>query len=438
MHQGCLLKLANYFSKLAGTCLFLTPGNNGCSYLTAFPWQILQVQGGRQTLTDCNGIRVLTESDPWEGLKNLMQQGNSKSSLPEWVGYFSYEMGGCNEIQCPHFGQPEAWLQRSAVIFAIDHRTGKITFHAEKKILEEKGYAEWAEFSRWEKLVENLSDDPPSVASVTLKATETKESYLKKIHHIQEAIYAGDVYQVNLSHLFEGQGQIDPFALFWRLYLENPASYSAFLNIKGKALVSSSPELFLSKRGTTLETRPIKGTAPRGKTSAEDQKHLQSLKNSPKERAELLMITDLMRNDLGKISIPGSVETPHLFATESYANVFHMHSVIHSNVLPKHHALDIIRACFPGGSITGCPKLNAMEWIANLEQRTRGIYTGSIGLLFGNGDFDWNIAIRTAEIVGEKISIQFGGGIVVDSIPEEEYAETLHKGATFFKILSGK
>lgn len=200
--------------------------------------------------------------------------------------------------------------------------------------------------------------------------------------------------------------------------------------------MSSSPERFLQKRGNVLETRPIKGTAPRGKTVAEDLNHKKNLLKSEKELAELMMITDLMRNDLGKISVNGSVEVSLLCGCEAYHNVFHLFSIVRSRVLAKFHPLEIVRACFPGGSITGCPKLRAMEVIAELEQRPRGIYTGSIGYFSQNGDFDLNIAIRTLMMTEGKINVQLGGGIVIDSQPRKEYEETYHKGRSIFEILN--
>jgi para-aminobenzoate synthetase component 1 len=203
-------------------------------------------------------------------------------------------------------------------------------------------------------------------------------------------------------------------------------------------MISTSPERFLCKKDQWLETRPIKGTIQRGKTVEEDEILKKKLLSSSKERAELLMITDLMRNDLGKISVIGSVQALEIWRCEAYTNVFHLLSIIRSQARPELTPLDIVRSCFPGGSITGCPKLRAMEVIDQLEERSRGIYTGAIGYFTGGGNFDLNIAIRTLVANNHFFSLQLGGGIVIDSNPEEEYQETLFKGASIFQILQKK
>ena len=230
------------------------------------------------------------------------------------------------------------------------------------------------------------------------------------------------------------QAHAVPFSVFFQLTQLNPAPFSAYFKGEDFTIVSSSPERFLSSQQGILETRPIKGTAPRGKNEEEDDHHRQQLLANEKEKAELLMITDLMRNDLGRISVPGSVKTVELWGCESYTNVFHLVSTIQSKTLDM-HPVDKVRACFPGGSISGCPKLSAMEAIQLIEKRRRGIYTGGIGYFSGNGDFDFNIAIRTLFIEKNKLTVQLGGGIVADSEPEKEYLETLYKGASIFHVL---
>jgi para-aminobenzoate synthetase component 1 len=251
-------------------------------------------------------------------------------------------------------------------------------------------------------------------------------------------IYSGDIYQVNLSQQFVFKGKRNPFDIFYKLTQTNPAPFSAYLRLKNFSVVSSSPERFLTKQEGWLESRPIKGTMPRGKTPEEDQKNLTALLNSEKNKAELLMITDLTRNDLGKVSVPGSVSTLKTNSVASFENVHHLFSVIKSRALPGLHSVELLKACFPGGSITGCPKLSAMEVIAKLENRARGLYTGSIGYFSDNGDFDFSIAIRTLVISDEEIEVQLGGAIVADSDPREEYEETMHKGSSIFNALQAE
>ncbi len=287
-----------------------------------------------------------------------------------------------------------------------------------------------------ELLAMNFATEPTNNTLKAGSVSDTMESYVDKIQRAKEFIKSGDVYQINLSQQWEFLGERDPFDLFKRLAVLNPAPFSAYLYLKDFSIISSSPERFLEKRGDILETRPIKGTAPRGKTPAEDAESKQRLLASEKERAELMMITDLMRNDLGKISAIGSVEVPLLCGCEAYQNVFHLYSTVNSRVLSSFNPIDIVRSCFPGGSITGCPKLRAMEVIEELEKRPRGIYTGSIGYFSQNGDFDFNIAIRTLLVADIKVVVQLGGAIVIDSDPLKEYEETYHKGRSIFEILN--
>jgi para-aminobenzoate synthetase component 1 len=265
---------------------------------------------------------------------------------------------------------------------------------------------------------------------------ETRERYVEKVLRAKEQILDGEIYQVNLSHTCRYAGIHDPFSLYRQLIDHNPVPFSAYLNIDSRfSIVSLSPERLLRHERGVLETRPIKGTAPRGQNAEEDQAERANLLASPKERAELMMITDLMRNDLGMVSKAGSVLTPELCVCEAYASVYHLHSVIRSQAKESLHPLDLLGAAFPGGSISGCPKSSAMRTIRELEQRPRGIYTGSIGYIRGNGDFDFNIAIRTLAVEGDTAMLSLGGGIVADSDPHLEYEETLHKGRPFFRSL---
>lgn len=265
-----------------------------------------------------------------------------------------------------------------------------------------------------------------------LECSETKKSYLEKIAIIKSLIEAGDIYQVNLSQSFKLKTSLDAFSLFEMLYACSPARYAAYLNCGEFVILSFSPELFLSKKRERILSCPIKGTAPRGKTPIEDAHNKASLLSSEKERAELLMITDLMRNDLGRVC--SKVTTKELYTCTAYPTIFHLHSTVEGLLKPA-HPIDQIRPLFPAGSITGCPKLRAMEVISQLEKRARGIYTGSIGFFDSNGDFSFNVAIRTLTYQKGVVEAQFGGGIVYDSNPENEYEETLYKAGSLLRQL---
>jgi para-aminobenzoate synthetase component I len=410
------LTLARRFADVEGTALLYSGGDLDSarnSFLCLFPERKLTVRA-------CEGC--------WESLKKeIGKTGPSGSSLPRWVGYLGYELGCYADVdkKIAHADAPipDGCLYSHSVVVHFDHFTQKAVIYSKQGAI-------------------SLERSPPpskqNGSFLVSYRSDTLESYIAKIEQAKEWILQGEIYQVNLSQAIHIQGKNDAFELFEHVVRINPAPFSAYLNCGSYAIVSSSPERFLCKKGARLETRPIKGTAPRGKSDNEDVLRKQGLLHSEKERAELLMITDLMRNDLGKISAPGSVRTKALWVCESYRNVFHLLSIIEGITEKREHPVTLLRHLFPGGSITGCPKLRAMEAIWELESRPRGIYTGSIGYFAENGDFDFNIAIRTLVVHAEHIELQLGGAIVLDSDPMKEFEETLHKGRSLFSILDLK
>ena len=251
----------------------------------------------------------------------------------------------------------------------------------------------------------------------------------------REYIRQGDIYQVNLSQRFSFPFQGDLYRLFLQLFQRNPAPFYAYLNCGDLQILSTSMERFLWRQGDYLETRPIKGTRPRGRTPAEDEVMRQELITSVKEDAELSMIVDLLRNDIGRVCLGGSVQVKEHKRLEAYENVYHLVSIVTGKVRPDCSQGDILRATFPGGSITGCPKIRAMEIIDELEPVVRHVYCGSIGYLGLHRNLDLNIAIRTAIGCQGQVHFAVGGGIVYDSEEVAEYEETLHKGMTLFKII---
>ncbi|SMC79266.1 para-aminobenzoate synthetase component 1 [Desulfocicer vacuolatum DSM 3385] len=277
-----------------------------------------------------------------------------------------------------------------------------------------------------------------SIDSCGFTSNFTRKSYMAAVDRILSYIRAGDIYQVNLSQRYETGFQGNAYTLFRDLYHRNPAPFFAFINAGDHQIVSTSPERFIRRAGHRLETRPIKGTLPRGKNPEEDQALARELTGSTKDDAELSMIVDLMRNDLGRVARGGSVEVMAHKRLEPYDNVFHLVSDV-TAVLDNHmDAVDVIRATFPGGSITGCPKIRAMEIIDELESVQRHVYTGSLGYISFHDTMDLSIAIRTATVANGRINYSVGGGIVFDSDPEKEYEETLHKGKTLMDILMSK
>jgi para-aminobenzoate synthetase component 1 len=264
--------------------------------------------------------------------------------------------------------------------------------------------------------------------ALDLRSSFPRSGYLDAVSRVREYIYAGDIFQANLSQRFETPFPDNPWTFYERLRARNPAPFSAFFECPGAAVLSTSPERFLRVTAEGhVETRPIKGTRARGVGPEHDAALGQALTESVKDRAENLMIVDLMRNDLSRVCASGSVRVSELFALERYATVHHLVSTVVGTLEPDRDAFDLLRAAFPGGSITGAPKLRAMEIIAELEPSRRGVYCGSIGYWSVTGDVDTSIAIRTAVVRGGRIYFSAGGGIVADSDPEQEYRETLDK-----------
>ncbi|MEX2446286.1 MAG: aminodeoxychorismate synthase component I [Dehalococcoidia bacterium] len=283
---------------------------------------------------------------------------------------------------------------------------------------------------------------PPSGAGL-LRANMSRRAYLDAVGRARRYIEAGDIYQVNLSQRFStpvaGQG----FDLYQRLRQVSPAPFGAYLDLRtagdtaaaGVEVLSSSPERFLLAEGDHLETRPIKGTRPRGTTADQDARLAEALTRSAKDRAEHLMIVDLERNDLGRVAVPGSVRVPHFAALESYAQVHHLTSTVEARRRPGTTLEALLRATFPGGSISGAPKVRALEIIDELEPTVRGVYTGAIGYCSAHGRTDLSIAIRTITLADGIAHLHAGGAIVYDSDPEAEYVEVLDKARGMARAL---
>lgn len=272
-----------------------------------------------------------------------------------------------------------------------------------------------------------------------VKARQSREEYEEKIQKVIDYIHAGDIFQANLSQAFDThlQNGDSSFTLYRKLREISPAPFAGFFNFESGTLLSSSPERFLKKDGRVVETKPIKGTRPRGATNAEDADLAKELLSSEKDRAENVMIVDLLRNDLSRVSEDSAVKVAALCDLESFATVHHLVSTIHATLLEDKTSIDLLRACFPGGSITGAPKVRAMEIIAELEDAARGPYCGSLGFVSFSGSMDTNILIRSMTCVGPELSFRAGGGIVADSHPANEYEETLDKASALVNAVRG-
>lgn len=451
--HSVVLAIAHFFKDYPGTCLLYSGGELDSAQrclIGLFPFETVTVHGQKLEFQIGGKRETKWVENPWDGLQDSFFKPLAQDSASIAFGWFGYGMGtfADQDKRLPYrfSSLPDAFWQRCAIVLDTNPKNGECIVQINLSGLNhvDTQARSWIHrFSTqkgWKEFLVALPIGIPtyqktSFTQSSFDSIERREDYINKVSEAQELIRAGDIYQVNLSQLFEFQTKRHPFSFFRQMCELNPAPFSAYFHHPDATLISTSPERFLCKKGELLESRPIKGTIQRGKTHEEDASFKHTLLKSAKERAELLMITDLMRNDLGKVSQVGSVQTVDLWRCEAYTNVFHLISIIQSIAKPNLTPLEIIRSCFPGGSITGCPKLRAMEVIDNLEKRSRNIYTGSIGYLTGSGDFDLNIAIRTMVKENDTFSLQLGSGIVIDSDPFQEYQETLFKGESLFHAL---
>lgn len=355
------------------------------------------------------------------------------------IGYFSYPLGerlilnknsGPRQPPQRQITVPDMRLGFYAWALILNHQTRKawLVFHpACGKTLRQDVICRFNSVPEPGQQQDNR--DPGSDFSLLapFTASITGDDYRHKLQRIRAYIEAGDCYQVNFTQHFSTAYEGDPWQAYRRLRRALPSPFSAYLSWDNQALLSLSPERFIKLSGRQAETRPIKGTSARGSTMAQDRERAVALMNSAKDRAENLMIVDLLRNDLGKSCVPGSIRVPGLFQLQSFANVHHLVSTVTGTLAGDKSALDLLAACFPGGSITGAPKKRAMEIIRELEPVERSVYCGSIGYISACGHMDSNIAIRIMVADGKQLHCWGGGGIVADSNADSEYRESLTK-----------
>jgi para-aminobenzoate synthetase component 1 len=367
------------------------------------------------------------------------------------VGYLSYDLGHFIEklpsTAVDDLQLPECYLAFYDAVIAFDHLEGRAYVaatgfpdngsarHARAKIRLEELRRTLAEAPRLEDH-EDAHFDQPVESPIGLRSNFTHEGYVEAVEAVREYIRAGDIFQANISQRFEADMPLPPYDLYRRLRRINPAPFASYLNFDGVTVVSASPERFLRVRGDLVETRPVKGTRPRGRDPASDEALARELVRSIKDQAEHVMIVDLERNDLGRVCRYGTVKVSELAALEKYATVFHLTSTIEGRLRPGKGIIDLLKATFPGGSITGAPKVRAMEIIDELEPTRRSVYTGSIGYLGFDGGLDLNIVIRTILVKEGRAYFQVGGAVVYDSDPEGEYIETLDKAKALIHALS--
>lgn len=452
----CAIEIFEVFEKDAFSFIFdssLTGGELGKYSVIVFnPFLVFTAKGTNIELTSGSKLKK-EEGNPLEYLRSLLKEYkfDFTSKLPFTVGcagFFSYDL--CNLIEklplnlSAEDGMPDIVLGFYNNSVIVDHTTNE-TFIAVSSV----GFADTdnlqealeCKSNSIKHLIESFT--PRSFIKsgsnnhqLKLESNFTKPDYYKTIEKVKKYIRNGDIYQVNISQRFKTSISRPSFEIYRELRKINPAPFAAYLNLGDLKVISSSPERFIKIDGKAIETRPIKGTRPRGKTVEEDILLKKELSESSKDMAEHVMIVDLERNDLGKVCKIGSVNVSRLYEIEEYATVHHLVSTVTGQLKDDADFVDCIYATFPGGSITGAPKIRSMEIIQELEPVSRNIYTGSIGYIGFNGNCDLNIAIRTIILRGNEAFYNVGGGIVWDSVPEDEFQETLDKGKALMQVLS--
>ncbi len=396
----------------------------GSTYMGSDPCLVLSAKGSRISLWEAGKERIWT-GDPFEALDSILKEENLIG-----IGWLGYEL--CRSLETLPSSTKDDLQFPDLFIAFHDQIQQKSPTHVHWRTIGTEGPARLRAISPtdYRELFGNTNRPP-------LSQNFSKEDYLKAVGIAKDYIAAGDIYQVNLSQRFETTGP-DPWEVYGRLKQESPAPFSAFLDIGGKSVLSSSPEQFLSVHNTEITTRPIKGTRPRIMNRVEDQRMGRELYSSRKDDAELAMIVDLERNDLGRLCQAGTIQVEEAKKLETHPTVHHLSATIRGTLRESVGSADILRATFPGGSITGAPKIRAMEIIDELEPTHRGVYTGAIGMLGPGREMNLSIAIRVLHHDKGRYSFQVGGAIVADSDPESEYQETLVKARGMARALGMK
>lgn len=414
------------------------------SFLGISPFEMLMIKQGENR-------------DPFEVLDTKLKAYSLSKieGLPPFqggvAGMFGYELGHYLETLPPRRVKdnpfPECLVGFYDLVFAWDHVLQQAwIFSSGFPHRNEPDRQVWAQKRLQEALA--LVEKAEAIqsprrfdfSSEAILSTFTQASYEQAVNRVKDYIRAGDIFEANISQCFSTTwpSDRDPFDLYRILHHINPAPFSAYFQYKEFAMISASPERFLKLTEGIVETRPIKGTRPRHSDPLIDKQQVEALQQSEKDRAENIMIVDLMRNDLSRVCLPHSVKVKQLCEVESFPSVHHLVSAIEGKLKSELTAIDLIKATFPGGSVTGAPKIRAMEIIHEIEPYVRGPYCGSMGYIGFNGDLDFSITIRTIVRSGERLTYQVGGAITIDSDPEEEYCETLVKAAALQRALTAK
>jgi anthranilate synthase component 1 len=425
------------------------------SFLGKDPFLLLRARDGK-TIIERAGVTSESAEPFIKTLRTLMADFRSPfvPDLPRFtggaVGYLGYDAAAWFEpitLQ-PQDGSVEDALRDEAgfmlfdTVLAFDHVQHRILIIANARITADDDLEALYQFAcaKIEFLERELQRDLSQPArnggqAVAVRSNIPRERFLEMVKTAKEYIAAGDIYQVVLSQRFEAEITADPFTVYRALRHVNPSPYMYFIRMGGVSIVGSSPEMLVRVEGATVQTHPIAGTRPRGRSEEEDTRLGEDLKRNEKERAEHVMLVDLGRNDIGRVSEFGSVRVPQFMGLERYSHVMHLVSIVEGKLADSRDRLDALVACFPAGTVSGAPKVRAMEIIAELEPDRRGIYAGAVGYLDFAGNLDFCITIRTLVITGTRATVQAGAGIVADSNPAAEFQETQDKARALVRAL---
>ena len=429
------------------------------SFLGKDPFMVLRARGG-ETLVERGGAGERRPAPLMETLRQVLDGCRSQSvpGLPRFtggaVGFMGYEAAGWFEPSLARawdaaYARPrgpdseDAAFMLFDTVLAFDHVRQRILIIANVAVgdgsdLRAQYDLALAKMRFLEReLQRNLSQPEPAApgAPLAVRSNTTRAAFEQSVLKAQEYIRAGDIYQVVLSQRFETDVTADPFAVYLKLRHVNPSPYMYFIKMGPRALVGSSPEMLVRVEDDRAETHPIAGTRTRGDTAGEDAANAAELQRDEKECAEHVMLVDLGRNDLGRVCEFGTVRVPTYMTIERYSHVMHLVSRVEGRLAPAHDRLDALAACFPAGTVSGAPKIRAMEIIAELEGEARGTYAGAIGYLGFSGHLDCCITIRTILMENGKAYVQAGAGVVADSVPSREYQETRDKASAMLRAL---
>jgi len=419
---------------------FPESGSGRYDIIAADPYLTLVARNGVTTVSEKNGVPPkISRGDPLTLLRELIGEPTpSVAGLPfsgGAIGYLGYDLARTYDL-LPRRAGGGAWPDAALGLYdwavVIDHTQQRSYFVRRGR--------DPRQSTRWRTILRRLRTvGTPAPVQTTAHCRMEEHgmgyaTYMRRFDLINHYIRDGDCYQVNFAQRFHATTSFDTWTLYQQVRCDNPAPYGALLEYPFGQILCSSPERFLGLNHGLVESRPIKGTRPRGDSAADDMTLRAELLSSDKDRAENLMIVDLIRNDLGKVCEPGSIDVPGLFQVESFATVHHLVSTVRGRLRPDQNAIDLIRACFPGGSITGTPKRRAMQIIEEVEQERREVYCGSVMWLGFDGNMDSNITIRTLLKRDRDIFYWAGGGIVADSDCAAEFQESLDKAAAFLRL----